>query len=142
MEFSISERYRLELHWSGVDYLEDGKAVLKGCYFSGPVLNQVMELQSNDSIDMDFVNQYYIFIESYYIAKLSWGEVKHTNNKIFLYNVLLENKFLNSIPKLNNDDYIIIDTSKHEDEQHMYNLVYTSYLIRNDGTFYDFRSMK
>jgi hypothetical protein len=55
---------------------------------------------------------------------------------------LLENRYLNVVPKLKNNDYIIIDTSKHEDEEHLYNLVYTSYLVNENGELYNFREMK
>ena len=142
MEFSISDRYRLELRWNEIIYKEDQKAVLKGCCFCGPVLGELLELNQEDSIELDFVNQYYVFIESFYIAKLSWSGARYTPDKIFLDNVLLENKHLNVVPKLNNEDYIVIDTTKHEDEEHLYNLVYTSYLVRKDGTLYNFKEMQ
>ena len=142
MNFLISERYRLELHWSAAEYVEEGLAMLKDCYFSGPVLNQIIEMQPEDSIRLDFAYQYYIFIEYFYIAELSWKGIQRAESKIFLNDVVLKNKYLNFIPKLKNDDYVVIDTKKHEDEEHLYNLVYTSYLVKKDGTFYDFRSMK
>jgi hypothetical protein len=142
MEFSFAEKYRLELRWNKIRYVEDQKAVLEGCYFTGPVLNEMLILNQEDSISLDFVNQYLIFVESFYIASLSWKEVRHTPNKIFLFNVLLENRYLNVVPKLKNNDYIIIDTSKHEDEEHLYNLVYTSYLVNENGELYNFREMK
>jgi len=142
MEFSISEKYRLELHWNKVRYIEDQKAVLEGCYFSGPVLNEVIELDQEDHMDLDFVHQYLVFIDSYYIARLYWKGVRYAPGNILLNNTMLENKNLNVVPKLNNDDYIVIDTKGHEDEEHAYNFVYKSYLLRNDGTLYDFREMK
>lgn len=141
MEFSVSERYRLELHWSKVRYDLDQEAILEGCYFSGPVLVEVWQLAQEDHIDLDFAGQYIFFANFYYIARLSWSGVNHTPEKILLSKATLKNKNLNVVPKLKDDDYIVIDTKGHEDMAHLYNLVYPSYLIRNDGVFYDFRSM-
>jgi hypothetical protein len=132
MEFSVSERYRLELHWNKARYDVDQEAVLDGCYFSGPVLSEVWQLEQEDHIDLDFAGQYIIFVDFYYIARLSWKGVKHTPEKIFLSNVVLKNSNLNVVPKVNDNDYIA----------HRYNLVYPSYLLRSDGTLYDFGSMK
>ena len=134
----FGEKYRLELHWKKAVYEKDCKAILEGCYFSGPVLDQVLELNQKDSIRLDFVNQYRLFVESYYIADLFWKGVKHIPDKILLSKVVLENKYLNSVPKLMDNDYIVIDTSTHEDKNHFYNLVYMSYLLREDGTLYSF----
>ncbi len=142
MEFLISERYKLELHWKKVRYEIDQEAILEGCYFSGPVLNEVWQLEQEDHIDLDFAGQYIVFVDFYYVARLFWKGVNHTQEKIELSNVLLKNKNLNVVPKLKNDDYIVIDTQGHEDIAHRYNLIYPSYLLRSDGTLYDFRSMK
>ena len=141
-EFSISERYRLELHWKKAKYEVDQVAMLKNCYFSGPVLSEVWQLAQEDHIDLDFAGQYIVFVDFYYIARLSWKGVNHKPEKIELSNVLLKNKNLNVVPKVKNDDYIVIDTQGHEDMAHRYNLVYPSYLLSKDGTLYDFRSMK
>ena len=142
MEFSVAERYRLEVHWLKARYEVDQEAILDGCYLSGPVLSEVWELQPEDYIDLDFAGQYIVFMDFYYIARLSWKGVNHAPEKIELSNVVLKNNNLNVVPKLNDDDYIVIDTKEHEDQKHLYSLVYPSYLIRNDGTFYDFGSMK
>jgi hypothetical protein len=141
-KFSISEKYRLEVHWNQVSYNLDEIALLKGCYLSGPVLSNILKLNEVDYMDLDFVNQYTIFIDNYYIARLSWQGVHYIKNKIFLKNVKLENKNVNVVPKLKYDDYIVIDTQNHEEELHPYFFVYTSYLLNMDGTLYDFRSMK
>jgi len=138
-KFSISDKYRLELHWNKVMYKVDQEAILEGCYFSGPVLGEVWQLQQDDYIDLDFGGQYIIFVDFYYIARLSWKGVEYKADRILLSNVVLKNNNLNVIPKLNDDDYIVIDTQNHEDERHLYNLVYPSYLLKYNGELYDFR---
>jgi len=139
MAFRISEKYRLELRWGKVSYKTDGEAVLTGCCFSGPVIKEVTQMNQQDYMELDFGNQYIVFVSRFYIASLSWGGVKHTADKIYLYNVILKNKYVNSVPKLNDNDYIIIDTANHEDEKHQHNLVYPSYLLRCDGESYNFK---
>ena len=141
-EFIISDRFRLELHWSNVRYDYDQIAILEGCYFSGPVLKEVWQLNQKDFIDLDFSNQYILFTDLFYVARFSWEGVNPVTNKLLLSNSILKNTNLNVVPKLNSDDYIVIDTQGHEDYKHKFNLVYPSYLIRHDGTLYDFRSMK
>jgi hypothetical protein len=140
MKFSIREKFRLEIHWEKVSYDKEGEAILEGCYFNGPVLNEVQELNSEDFMDLDFGTQYIVFAPFYYIARISWSGVKHTPEKIYLNNVTLINRNINSVPKLSNDDYIVVDTEDHEDEKHERNLVYKSYLLRSDGQLYNFRS--
>ena len=63
---------------------------------------------------------------------------EYKSEKIFLGDVKLENRNLNVVPKLNNNDYIVIDTKDHEEEKHMYHFVYPAYLIKQDGTLYNF----
>lgn len=141
MKFRISEKYILEIHWDKVIYEQEGMAKLYGCYFKGPVLKEVNQMNEKDFMDLDFGNQYRVFVKRYYIAKLSWEGIRRTPEKIFLNNVILKNKNVNSVPKLNDDDYILVDTKNHVDNKHQYHLVYASYLIRFDGDKYDFAQL-
>jgi len=134
----LGEKYRLEIHWKKVKYEVDQIALIEGCYLSGPVLKETVRLNDQDHIDLDFVNQYSIFVDHYYIARLSWNNVDYRSEKIFLRDVKLENKNLNVVPKLNKYDYIVVDTKDHEEEKHMYHFVYPAYLIKRDGTLYNF----
>ena len=138
MKFSISERYRLELHWSKVVYDQEGVARLFDSYFAGPVLTDVEEMNQEDKMPLDFANQYVVFIPRYYIATLSWKGVRQTPERIYLSNTILKNAYLNSVPKLKNDDYILIDTTNHVDNKHHFHLVYPSYLLNSEGEFYSF----
>lgn len=135
----LGERYRLEVRWSRVVYEKEGEATLEGCYFSGPVLKEVAQIEQQDHMDLDFVNQYRVFVNQFYIARLSWNGVKQTLGKIYLRDVTFTNRHVNSVPKLNDDDYILINTANHEEEKHQYNLVYPSYLLRQDGELYNFK---
>lgn len=138
----LGERYKLEVHWKRAKYEIDQTALLKGCYLIGPVLKEAVKLNDQDYMDLDFTNQYLVFIDHYYIARLSWSGVEYRSEKIFLGNATLENINLNAVPKLNNNDYIVIDAKDHEEEKHQYSFVYPSYLIRKDSMLYDFRGMK
>ena len=139
MEFSVSERFRLEIHWKKVIYDQEGVAKLEGCYLSGPVIKEVAKMEQKDTISLDFGNQYVIFTPNYYVARLSWEGVRHTPHRIYLDNAILKNKFLNSVPNLNYNDYIIVDTKNHEDDKHQYHLSYPAYLIKFGGEIYNFR---
>jgi hypothetical protein len=141
MKFRIAEKYILEIHWDKVIYEQEDMAKLYNCYLSGPVLKEVTRMNEKDFMDLDFGHQYVVFINHYYIAKFSWEGVRRTPDRIFLNNVLLTNKNVNAVPKLNNDDYILIDTKDHVDRKHQYTLTYPSYLIRFDGDKYDFAQL-
>ena len=139
MAFRISEKYRLEVHWDRTVYKNDGEASLENCYFSGPVLKEVAEMNQQDHMELDFANQYRVFVRQFYIARLSWNGVRHMSERIYLHDVMLKNRFVNSVPKLNDSDYIVINTANHEEEKHQYNLVYPSYLLKHDGEAYNFK---
>ena len=134
----FKDRFRLEIHWEKVNYNEDSLAEFVNCYLSGPVLKELEKLNSFDYIFLDFSNQYRIFIPSYYIAKFSWSGVNYYESIIKLNRAFLENKYLNSVPKLKNDDFIIVDTSNHTDDKHSMYLTYDAYLIRYDKVPYNF----
>jgi hypothetical protein len=138
MEFHISERFRLEIHWSKVKYEKEGIAQFEGCYLSGPVLNEVAQMSEQDTIVLNFSEQYKILLNYYYVAKFSWRGIKQSNEKIYLSNVILSNRYINSVPQLKDDDYIVVDTQDHEDYKHQLNFTYKSYLIKSDNEVYNF----
>ena len=136
--FSISERYRLEIHWDKVLYEQDEVAKFEGCYLSGPAVKEIEQMNRQDYIRIDFSNQYKIFTDDFYTATFSWDGVRQTPDKIYLSNVILKNKYVNSVPKLNDDDYIVVDTKNHVPEKHQFFLMYPSFLVRADGELYKF----
>lgn len=140
-EFMISERYRMEIHWKRVRYEKKGTAIIEGCYLNGPVLKDVAQLNEKDFIKLDFANQYIIFVKDYYVARLSWKGVRHTTEKIFLQNVELKNENINILPKLHDNDYIVVDTINHENEKHQCYMTYPAYLLNNDGILYNFSGL-
>jgi len=136
----LSERYRLEIHWDSVSYDRDGICFFKNAYFSGPVLSNMLALQPNDSIMLDFYKQYFVLVPKPFIGKFSWGEVIHTEGKIFLKDARLEHAdLLNKVPTLNNNDYMVIDTEEHEEATHRFNLFYKTFIVKDTGDEYNFR---
>lgn len=133
------DKYRLELHWKTVEYETEGIAKLVGSYFSGPVLKISNEINEQDEILIDLTKQYsLVFVPNYYIAKVKWNGRKYMDNKILLDGVVVENKHVNSVPKLKDTDYLVIDTSKHEEETHAFYPNYDCYLVNEDGDLYKF----
>lgn len=134
----LSEKFRLEIHWDKSIYNQDGVVKFEECYLSGPAVKEVEQMNQKDSITMDFSNQYRIFINDFYTAIFFWDGVRQTSEKIYLYNVMLKNKYMNSVPRLKDDDYIVVDTKNHVPEKHPFFLIYPSFLIRADGELYKF----
>ena len=45
---------------------------------------------------------------------------------------------LNSVPKLKDTDYLIIDTEDHEAEKHPFNFLYKTFVVNEDTHLYRF----
>ncbi|MHA1833665.1 MAG: hypothetical protein ACTSV7_06700 [Candidatus Baldrarchaeia archaeon] len=140
-KFSLSERYRLELHWEKAIYEQEGICKLVNAYFIGPALSIAEKINDNDFLFVDFYKQYYIIVENVYVAKLSWGEVVYNEDSTVasLKNAYLTHDTeLNKAPTFKNTDYIIMDTSDHEMAVHGFNLFYASYVVDEHGILYNF----
>jgi hypothetical protein len=125
-------KYILELHWLNVRYTEDENKVviyLDGAYFSGPVLRMAAKINNNDSIRLDFTEQYVILLKNYHIAILNWGEVVYAGNIVYLKDASIHVSKLSNIPKFLSDDFLVIDTLLHEEDTH------NNYLNYNTKTF-------
>lgn len=139
-KFSLSERYRLELHWSSATYEKDGRCALKDARFAGPALVEATRIADNDNILLDFFRQYLLLVENVYVGKFSWGQVIYNKDgTITLKDAYITHPTeLNKVPKLNNTDYLVIDTSNHEIETHPFNPVYRTYVVNADTNLYKF----
>ena len=135
-----TDMYRLELHWQQVLYEVEEEATLIEAYFSGPALKVAQKIEESDSIVIDMTSQYLVFLPSFYLAILYWEGITYSEDgkKIFLRGAKIKNKYINSIPKLNNTDYFIFDVANHEEKYHPYNLTYTTYLVNENGEIYKF----
>lgn len=135
----IKDKYRLELYWSDVNYFDDTTAILKQAYFYGPGLKNADKIGAPDYIDLDFTLQYGILLDAYFIARLKWSLVEYQNDgRVKLGDVVLLNDKIKHICNIQKNDFIVIDTSKHETELHPYNLVYASQIRRKDGSLYEY----
>ena len=113
---AVLDKYRLELHWESVSYNRDDVAVLKGAYFSGPVLKDAEELQEEDQLTLDMSEQHRIFapVTDFYHAVLYWKGVVYKGDKIFLKKARVEGKYISSLEKLENQDWVLIDCKEHD----------------------------
>lgn len=137
--FLLSEKYRLEVHWDRADYGNEGVCYLRNAYFCGPVLRIAEKINSNDNINLDFYKQYIILTRNVYVANLSWGIAESSKDRVIIKDAkITHDTELNRVPKLKDSDYLVIDTSGHENEGHAYNFVYPTYVIDCDSNLYDF----
>lgn len=128
----VITKYRLELHWDSVDYADE-VALLKGAYFTGPVLREAAQIQPNDELTLDMTGQHLIFIPDYYQGVLKWQGVDYVGDRVFLKGATLKGKHVNSIETLKDNEWILIDCSQHEEEKHPFNLVYWAEVRRESG---------
>ncbi len=140
MHFFCGDKYRLELHWGDLVYHNDSHIVLKDAKFSGPVLKQALKLEAPDFIDLDLTPQLLTLLDSYYIIRLNWVDCEYLpDGTVKLLGATLSNDFLKSLHKLKVNDFIAINTIKHEEATHAFNLVYESQVVKEDAQPYDYR---
>ena len=120
----VLQKYRLELHWSSVEYPQEDLALLKGAYFTGQVLKNAAKINEDDQLILDMTQQHQIFIPNYYQGTLKWKGVEYKEDKVYLKEVGIKSKYINSLEPLRNDDFILIDCKKHEHNVHAFHLVY------------------
>lgn len=139
-KFSLSDRYRLELHWQEVIYEKDGLCKFVGAYFSGPALQEALKLKESDHIMLDFYHQYIVLVRNVYVAKFSWKGPQYQKDGTINFKeaYMSHNTELNKVPKLSNKDFLIIDTKGHEIQDHPFNLVYKTYVVNEDTQLYRF----
>jgi hypothetical protein len=135
--------YILFIKWvkANYDVSDTNKILLEGVYMSGPVLKYAAKVAPNDNIRLDFTAQYSSEISDYYIATLRWGDVRYAGGIIYLGDCVLDCKYKDVLPSINNDDYIVVDTSLHEEVTHPYFLNYTAELYSAFGEAYAFKRM-
>jgi len=125
------EKYKLTLKWESIVYHNDNVVSLIGACFSGPALNDAQQLEAPDSIQLDFTSQLFIEMGTHYIMELKWLSCDYVSGLgIRLGGATLSNKFLKTIYKFDVKDSIDIDTEKHEENVHAFNLVYNSCVVR------------
>lgn len=140
-KFMISEIYRLELHWAKLERPKDGIIILKDAYFSGPVLARALKINNNDSIRLDFCQQYSILVQNYYVADLTWHEVEYINKIIKIKDAKIKYGLqVDKAADLKDSDYLVIDTANHEVRVHRFNMLYTTYIVSADNDLRDYRN--
>jgi hypothetical protein len=112
----VLNKYKLELHWSSVEYNKEDVAVLKEAYFSGPVLKDAEMLQESDNLTLDMTQQHLIFppMDGFYQAELAWKGIEYKGDKIFLKEAYIKGRYVNSIEVLEDKDWVLIDCREHD----------------------------
>lgn len=139
--FSLSEKFALSLRWDSVEYSLDGSCRLIGAYFFGPALQIAAAVNPCDFIMLDFYSQYIYLVDTAFVGKLAWNEVVYSKDskKITLTDSTISHPTeLNKVPRLNDNDWLLIDTSDHSSDIHMFNLVYKTYVMKEDKDLYRF----
>jgi hypothetical protein len=138
--FSLSEKYRLELHWDKVLRPKAGTIIFSGAYFSGPVLAQAAQINNKDFIMLDFCSQLAVIVKNTYVVKFSWERVSYLNNIVGLGTAIMEfDPDIKGIPNLEDTDYLVIDTKDHEHTKHAFHTLYPAYVVKKDNDLYDYR---
>lgn len=138
MTFRCRRKYRLELRWDSVEYDSKFVARLHGARFEGPALKNAAKIEAPDSIRLDLTPQMVSLLASYYTVPLTWEGVEYVGEKVYLKNAALVNEGIQDFHKIDSADYIVINTEKHEEAVHAYNLLYEAQVVRSDGKPYKY----
>jgi hypothetical protein len=134
------DKYRLYLKWDSIEYKEDGVALLVGATLSGPVLKAAQKVTAPDKIKLDLTPQHLTVLGSYYIVDLSWDRADYNKDgSISIGTAVLRNDHLKTIHKLQQSDYLEIDTEKHEEDIHAFHFVYDTRVVRKEGLPYEYK---
>lgn len=134
------EKYKLILKWDSVEHQADGVALLRGATLSGPALKIAQKISAPDRIRLDLTPQHILVLDSYYIVELSWQEAVYLKDgNIRLGTALLKNDHLKTLHKLENSDYLEIDTEKHEEAVHAFHFVYDTRVVRKEGSPHEYK---
>lgn len=116
----VLPKYCLELHWKDVEYFQEDVATLTGAYFTGPVLKQAAQINGEDYLLLDMTSQHLLFppMADFYQAYLTWKGVEYKEDKVYLQEAWLKGKYVNSLEKLDKEDWILIDCKGHDTEDY------------------------
>lgn len=130
----VLTRYRLELHWDRVEYSKDDTAVLKGAYFTGRVLKNAARINEEDQLVLDMTAQHLILpaMADYYQAVLKWRGVEYKEDRVCLREACIKGKYVNSLEKLEDSDWVLINCKGHEEKDHPHLLVYWAEVHKRD----------
>ena len=132
----MREKYRLELHWDSIDKNRDNSCNLFGAYFFGPAIKNSNKINYPDKIVIDLTPQYSKILTDYYFVDLNWSKAEYKDNKVFLGEVTIVSDYINKVSNLQDIDCIHIDTEDHEEDVHMFNLVYKGKVVNSNGEEY------
>lgn len=127
-------KYRLELHWDSMIRVSGSLIILKGPRFTGPALAEAAKINSNDSIRLDVSEQIYSFMGAWGVISLNWGEVlKRVPGSIYFDEASLHSSMFKLPTYIDESGFLVIDTSKHEEEIHAFNMNYDAFFVDSFG---------
>lgn len=139
-EFSLSNKYSLELRWSEMCWIPAKGYTLHNAKFNGPVLQIANEILSNDKMILDFYKQFYKYCTTPFLSEVSWGNVTYESHRreVLLGDCLLSySNELQSVVPLSKDNWLLIDTQNHTIDEHVFSLTYLTYIMDAFGELYD-----
>ena len=139
MTYFCQDKYLLKLSWSGIEFPDGITVKLTGAKFSGPALAHAEKISNADTIRLDLTPQNAKLVSSFYIAELTWDGVAYqSDGSIDLETATLRHQGIHKVKGLESKDYLVIDTSKHEEKTHQFFFNYDALLVKENGEVYSY----
>ena len=134
----VLDKYRLELHWERFTHVGVDSIEVQGPVFKGPALKEAAYIKGGDHIVLDVSKQFYSVAGGWATVALHWGEVtKRLPGAVYFGDAYMQSPVFSWIvPYLPADSFLVIDTSKHEEDTHNFNLYYEAFFVNRFGIRY------
>ena len=125
--------YILRLDWDSIRYIDRSKAEVINARFVGNVLKNAYKLNEKDNISIDITDQFFVASKTFHIFRFEWNGLEYSDdNRVNFKKSWFVNDFGNLI-KIQDSDYLLIDTKDHDERMHPFNINYKAKLYNKDN---------
>jgi len=125
--------YILRLDWDSIRYINRSKAEVVNARFIGDVLKSAYKLNEVDNISIDITDQFFVASKTFHIFRFEWDGLEYSgDNRVNFKKSWFINDFGNLI-KIQDSDYLLIDTKDHDEKIHPFNINYKAKLYNKDN---------
>jgi len=125
--------YILRLDWDSIRYINRSKAEVINARFIGDVLKSAYKLNEVDNISIDITDQFFVASKTFHIFRFEWNGLEYSgDNRVNFKKSWFINDF-GSLIKIQDSDYLLIDTKDHDESVHPFNVNYRAKLYNKDN---------
>lgn len=120
IKWHINEAAKMWIKWTAAEHQGNGLIKLKGCTFYGPVLSDLVKIEDNETMSLDFTHHFIVLVPKPYLVKFRWDRVVEQNpSKAMIEGAELLDQELGCLKIAKDSDRMLVDFTGHrlEDQQ-------------------------